>query len=193
MYVTNDSITTRFETMTNKELGAFIRAELKKVGITSRMVSTRVSDCGYSTSVDCYIKDLSVDFETVRKIVEQVEYVRYDSYAQEILSGCNIFTHVQYDWEIMRDAKNAIRESVKAEMDKINDNCSHKLYIADDGNDVWIIPCKHEDGEGHVWYTYHVGKMNNSSDRQFNTWNAFVDYMIEYKAIEYAKNAKKVA
>ena len=61
MYVTNDSITTRFETMSNKELGAFIRAELKKVGITSRMVSTRVSDCGYSTSVDCYIKDLSVE------------------------------------------------------------------------------------------------------------------------------------
>ena len=79
------------------------------------------------------------------------------------------------------------------EIDKINDNCSHKLYVADDGNDVWIIPCKHEDGEGHVWYTYHIGKMNNSSDRQFNTWNAFVDYMIEYKAIEYAKNAKKVA
>lgn len=193
MYVTNDSITTRFETMTNKELGAFIRAELKKVGITSRMVSTRVSDCGYSTSVDCYIKDLSVDFETVRKIVEQVEYVRYDPYAQEILSGCNIFTHVQYDWEIMRDAKNAIRESVKVEMDKINDNRSHKLYVAEDGKEVVMCPCKHEDGEGHVWYTYHVGKINDACDRQFNSWDSFVDYMIEYKAIEYAKNSKKVA
>ena len=192
MYVTNDSITTRFETMTNKELGAFIRGELKKVGITSRMVSTRVSDCGYSTSVDCYIKDLSVDFDTVRKIVEQVEYIRYDPYAQEILSGCNIYTHVAYDWEIMRDAKNAICESVKAEMDKINDNHSHELYV-EDGEKVVMIPSKHEDRNGNVWYTYHVGKLNNSSDRQFNTWDAFVDYMIEYKAIEYAKNAKKVA
>ena len=193
MYVTNDSITTRFETMTNKELGAFIRAELKKVGITSRMVSTRVSDCGYSTSVDCYIKDLSVDFETVRKIVEQVEYVRYDPYAQEILSGCNIYAHVAYDWEIMSRAKNAIRESVKVEMDKINDNYSHRLYVADDGKDVFVIPCKHEDREGHIWYTYHVRKIGNSSDRQFNSWDAFVDYMIQYKAIEYAKNTKNIA
>jgi len=193
MYVTNDSISTRFETMTNKELGAFIRAELKKVGITSRMVSTRVSDCGYSTSVDCYIKDLSVDFETVRKIVEQVEYIRYDGYAQEILSGCNIFTHVQYDWEIMRDARNAIRDEVTAEMEKMDDKHNHKLYVAEDGKEVWMIPCKHEDSEGHVWYTYHVGKMNDACDRQFNSWDAFVGYMIEYKAIERAKNSKKVA
>ena len=193
MYVTNDSISTRFETMTNKELGAFIRGELKKIGINSRMVSTRVSDCGYSTAVDCYIKDLSVDFDTVRKIVEQVEYIRYDEYAQEILSGCNIFAHVQYDWEIIRDAKNAIREEVTAEMEKINDNRSHKLYVAEDGNDVVMCPCKHEDNEGHIWYTYHVGKLNNACDRQFNSWESFVDYMIEYKAIEYAKNSKKVA
>ena len=192
MYITNDSVSTKFNSMTNKELGAFIRAELKKVGFTSRMVSTRVSDCGYSTSVDCYIKDLSVDFDTVRKIVEQVEYIRYDEYAQEILSGCNIFAHVEYDWEIIRDAKNAIREEVTAEMEKINDNHSHKLYIAEDGNEVWMIPCKHSDGE-HIWYTYHVGKINNSSDKQFNSWDAFVEYMIKYRAIEYAKNSKKAA
>ena len=153
------------------------------------MVSTRVSDCGYSTSVDCYIKDLSVDFDTVRKIVEQVEYIRYDEYAQEILSGCNIFVHVCYDWQIMRDAKDAVRESVKAEMAKINDNRSHKLYTNEEGKDVWMIPCKHEDS-GHVWFTYYVGKMNDSCDRQFNTWEAFVDYMVGQTAI---LNARKAA
>lgn len=187
MYDTNDSITTRFSMMSNKELGAYVRAELKKVGITSRMVSTRVSDCGYSTSVDCTIKDLSVDFDTVRKIVEQVEYIRYDEYAQEILSGCNIFTHVRYDWQIMKDAKDAIRESVKAETDRMNDNSSHKLYIDDNGKEVWMIPCKHDDSNGNVWYTYHVGKMNDSCDRQFNSWEAFVDYMVGVRAIQYAK------
>lgn len=190
MYVTNDSISIRFETMTNKELGAFIRGELKKVGITSRQVSVRVRDCGYSTSVDCTIKDLSVNFNMVKEIAEQVEYIRYDKYAQEILSGCNIFVDVSYDWEIMRDAKNEIREDVKAEMEKINDNCSHKLYVDENGNDIWIIPCKHEDREGHVWFTYHVGKMNDSSDRQFNSWDAFVDYMVKCTVL---LNAKKVA
>lgn len=190
MYVTNDSITTKFNTMSNKELGVFIRAELKKVGITSRMVSVRVSDCGYSTSVDCYIKDLSVDFDTVRKIVSQVEYIRYDGYAQEILGGCNIFTHVQYDWKIMRDARNAIHDEVITEMEKINDKHSHKLYVAEDGNEVWMIPCKHEDDEGHVWFTYNVGKMNDSCDRRFNSWESFVDYMVGVRAIEKAKVKK---
>lgn len=188
MYDTNDSITTQFSRMSNKELGAYVRAELKKVGITSRMVSTRVSDCGYSTSVDCTIKDLSVDFDTVRKIVEQVEYIRYDPYAQEILSSCNIFTHVQYDWQIMRDAKIAVRESVKAETDKMNDNSSHKLYTDENGKDVWMIPCKHGSGDD-VWYTYHVGKINDSCDKQFNSWDSFVDYMEKIRAIEYAKKS----
>ena len=193
MYDTNDSITTQFSRMSNKELGAYVRAELKKVGITSRMVSIRVSDCGYSTSVDCTIKDLSVDFDTVRKIVEQVEYIRYDPYAQEILSGCNIFTHVQYDWQIMRDAKNAISESVKAEMEKINDGRNHKLYVDEDGKDVIMCLEKHEGSNGETWHTYHIGKLNCASDRQFNTWDALVDYMISIKAIEHAKSLKKVA
>ena len=35
MYVTNDSVSTRFETMSNKELGSFIRGELKKIGINA--------------------------------------------------------------------------------------------------------------------------------------------------------------
>ena len=89
----------------------------------------------------------------------------------------------------MRDAKDAVRESVKAEMAKINDNCSHKLYTNEEGKDVWMIPCKHEDS-GHVWFTYHVGKMNDSCDRQFNTWDAFVDFMVGQTAI---LNARKAA
>ena len=141
--------------------------------------------------MNCYIKDLSVDFKIVEKIAHSVEYVRYDPHAQEILSGCNIYVHVQYDWEIMRDAKNAVCESVKAEMDKINDNNSHKICVADDGKDVWIIPCKHEDNEGHVWFTYNVGKMNDSCDRQFNSWESFVDYMVGVRAIEKAKGSKR--
>ena len=189
MYVTNDSVSTRFETMSNKELGSFIRGELKKIGITSRQVSVRVSDCGYSTSVDCTVKDLSISIKKVEEIASQVEYIRYDPYAQEILSGCNIFVHVCYDWQIMRDAKNAVRESVKAEMAKINDNCSHILYTDEEGKDVWMIPCKHKDNEGHIRFTYHVGKINDSCDRQFNTWDAFVDFMVGQTAILNARKA----
>lgn len=186
MYVINDSITSKFEGMTNRELGSYVRSKLKEVGITSRMVSVRVSDCGYSTSVDCYVKDLSVDINAVKKIVSEVDYIRYDPYAQEILSGCNIFTHVEYDWEIMRDAKNAVRESVKAEMAKINDNKSHRLYVDDDGKEVVLCPCKHED-RGRIWFTYHIGKLNEAFDRQFNTWDSFVEHMVEVMAIQHAK------
>lgn len=190
MYVTNDSITTKFEHMTNKELGSYVRAELKKIGITSRMVSVRVRPCGYSTSVDVVIKDLSVDFHLVEKTVNVVEYIRYDEYAQEILSGCNIFVNVSYDWEIMRDAKNAVFDEVKAEMEKINDNQNHKLY-EEDGKEVWLCLSKHSDGE-HTWYTYHVGKVNECCDRQFNNWDSFVEFMVKREALNRAKE-KKIA
>lgn len=61
-----------------------------------------------------------------------------------------------------------------------------------DDDEVWMIPCKHSDGE-HIWYTYHVGKMNDSSDRQFNSWESFVEYMVGVRAIQCAKLNKKVA
>ena len=49
--------------MTNRELGANIRSELKAAGIPARAVSVRVSDAGYDMSVRINVKDLSISLE----------------------------------------------------------------------------------------------------------------------------------
>lgn len=75
------------------EKAKLIRAELKTLGITSKQVSVTCR----SGSIDCYIKDLSVEPEVVEKIAKKYENVRYCEYSQEILQGGNTFVFVQYD------------------------------------------------------------------------------------------------
>lgn len=89
-----------------KEQAKKIREELKKIGITSKQVSV-TSD--YS-SVDCKIKDFTIDPELVSNIAKKYERIRYCEFSHEILSGGNSFVFVSYDWQ----AESALMKSEKA-------------------------------------------------------------------------------
>ena len=88
----------------------------------------------------------------------------------------------------MANAKNAVRDEVKAKMEKFNDGENHKLY-EEDGKDVWLCLSKHENHEGHLWYTYHIGKANEACESQFNNWDSLVEFMVYREALNRAKIA----
>ena len=174
MYAIGEEVATEFDRMTNKELGNWIRGELKKLGISSRQVSVRVRPCGYSTDVRCEIKDLSVDYETVKNIATRVGYIRYDPYAQEILSGCNTFVNIDYDYEVMKKARDENIEETK-ELLKGCETQSKTVLETEEGKYV-IIPSHHSDGKNE-WFTYsytffkngenigkHIGEFRNLYD-----------------------------
>ena len=104
--------------MTNKELGAKIRAELKAAGIPARAVSVRVKDAGYSTSVRVSIKDINVSLEKVKRIAEGYEEIRRDERSYEILEGCNTYVVVDYDSDMMRDEREKYMEEAQRIVDR---------------------------------------------------------------------------
>lgn len=89
--------------MTNKELSQAIRKELKKNGLTSKEVSVKVHDALYDTAADLTVKSPFVRTSEVEEIVKKFSKIDYDRRSMEILSGCNVYVHVQYAYGIFQD------------------------------------------------------------------------------------------
>lgn len=105
--------------MTNKERGKAIREELKKAGYTSKQVSVRSRNCGYSDETRIYVKDLSCDINAIRNICEKFERIDYDQYTGEILMGGNTYIFVEWDWETIHNATESKMEEAEKVVDEI--------------------------------------------------------------------------
>ena len=106
--------------LSNKELGAKIRAELKAAGIPARAVSVRVSDAGYETAVRVKIKDINVDRDVVERIAKQYREVDRDERSGEILAGGNTFVFVDYDYDVLKSATEKYMEQAQEIIDSNN-------------------------------------------------------------------------
>lgn len=117
--------------MGNKELSQTIRKELKAAGFTTKVVSVRVKDSGYNTSVRINIKKPFVKISEVEKITRKFEEIDRDERTMEILQGCNVFVLVQYERGVVEEAAKELiptSEKVLADIEKYS---GHK--IADNG------------------------------------------------------------
>lgn len=87
--------------MTNKELSQTIRAELKKHGYTSKMVSISIRSGGYGdTYIKAKVKDPKTDRSKVKAVLLRYRDVDIDERSQEILQGGNTFVTVDYEYGI---------------------------------------------------------------------------------------------
>lgn len=93
-----------YYTMSNKELSQLIRKTLKESGFTSKDVSIRVRAALYDTSVNITVKNPLVRLSEVEEIVKKFSEVDYDEHSGEILAGCNVYVHCQYEYGIFKDA-----------------------------------------------------------------------------------------
>lgn len=92
-----------YYTMSNKELSQLIRKELKNSGFTSKDVSVRVRTALYDTAVDVTVKNPLVRLSEVEKVAKKFSEVDYDERTMEILAGCNVYVHCQYEYGIFDD------------------------------------------------------------------------------------------
>lgn len=90
--------------MSNKELSQLIRKTLKESGFTSKDVSIRVRAALYDTSVNITVKNPLVRLSEVEEIAKKFSEVDYDEHSGEILAGCNVYVHCQYEYGIFKDA-----------------------------------------------------------------------------------------
>jgi len=84
---------------TLKEKAKTIRKELKQRGIKA---SVRMSGGG---AINIDLKDLTVNKEEVEEFAKQFESIRRCEATHEILEGGNDFIFVQYDWDILTEAR----------------------------------------------------------------------------------------
>lgn len=96
--------------LTLKEKTAQIRKELKDQGITNKMASVRGRYALYDESITITIKDITVSKKKVETIVDKYEEISYDEYNGEILEGGNTYIHVQFDWQVLEEAKKDFME-----------------------------------------------------------------------------------
>lgn len=99
--------------MTNKELSQAIRKALKENDFTSKDYSIRVRDSLYDTAVDIRVKNPFVRISQIEEIAKQFEKVDWDENTCEILAGCNIYVHCQYDWGIFDEVSAPYLETSK--------------------------------------------------------------------------------
>ena len=99
--------------MTNKGRSAAVRAEIKKLGYSSKQVSVRSGYCGYSDYTHITVKDVKANIKEIEKACKKFQSIDYDMASGEILEGGNTYIHVQYDYSAMNDA-------IKNELPKVN-------------------------------------------------------------------------
>lgn len=109
--------------LSNKELGAKIRADIKAAGIPARAVSVRVSDAGYETAVRVKIKDINVDRAVVERVAKRYSEVDRDERSGEILAGGNTFVFVDYDYDVLKNATEQYLEQAQAVIDSVKEPC----------------------------------------------------------------------
>lgn len=92
-----------YYTMSNKELSQLIRKELKENGFTSKDVSVRVRSALYDTSVQLTVKNPLVRLSEVETVTKKFSKVERCERTGEILAGCNVYVHCQYESGIFND------------------------------------------------------------------------------------------
>lgn len=102
--------------MTNKELSAAVRAELKSAGIPKSAYSIRVRYCGYSTSIDVTLKDIGINIDRVTKVLLHHKHVDWDERCMEILEGGNTYAHADYDYHVLDAAAENFMDRAKEVM-----------------------------------------------------------------------------
>lgn len=140
-----------YYTMSNKELSQLIRKALKESGFTSKDLSVRVRAALYDTSVNITIKNPLVRISEVEEIVKRFSEVDYDEHSGEILAGCNVYVHCQYEYGIFKDAAAdllPVAEMVLSNKEKysghaIADNKEKSVHIIhyQGVQWIWLLQC----------------------------------------------------
>lgn len=84
--------------MTNREMNASIKNELKLAGYNLKDFSVSVKDCGYSTSIKVTVKNPYVNRKDVESLLLNHQDIDKDSVTGEILEGGNTYLFVEYQY-----------------------------------------------------------------------------------------------
>ena len=172
MYLQNG----RNKKMNSKE----IKKYLKENGINTKNISIKGSNCGYSESYNITIKDINIDIEKVRKLVQKLESYERDERTGEILEGGNTYIFVNYDYNTLKLANEKYNNIVLDIINKkLKQHCQTDIDAWNNGNGAVRISESiiiYKDGS-----TYEVRE-----SKSYKTLRTGIDYIAE-KLIQLGK------
>lgn len=158
-----------------------IKKYLKENGIdTTKNISIKSSNCGYSESYNVTIKDINIDIEEVRELVKIFESYERDERTGEILEGGNTYIFVNYDYNTLKLANekynNIVLDIIK---NKLSEHTQQDIETWNNGNGAVRISESiiiYKDGS-----TYEVRET-----KSYKTLRTGIDYIAE-KLIQLGK------
>ena len=82
--------------MTNKEINAAIKNELKEAGYKTRDFSVSVKDSLYDTAIRITIKNPEINRKEIERLLSHWQEIDYDERSGEILAGANTYLFIDY-------------------------------------------------------------------------------------------------
>ncbi|MFU2157507.1 hypothetical protein [Caldisericum sp. AR60] len=137
--------------MTAREIAEEIRKNLKKHGITSKQVSVMAKTHSLDKLIEVRIKDLKVSKELVEAAAKKYEDIRWDDYTNEILTGCNTYVDVDFDYKVLREKAEEFRETARKILEEKNKyNKDELMKLAEKGDLVVLYQPHHSGTYPHV-------------------------------------------
>jgi hypothetical protein len=138
-----------------------IRKALKEKGITNRQVSVK-NRGGSSLNDMIYItqKDLTINKYWLEDLAKQNEHIRWDDYAQEILSGCNTFIDYSIDSDILNNyiKENGLLEKANEYIKEVENGNGSGIVLNDERfilfKDCFYIESKEDNRRLNVYPQY---------------------------------------
>lgn len=155
--------------MDRKEIVKAIRTELKEKGINNRQVSVTSKSSLYDDVINATIKDLKVNFNTVKEIVGKYESIRYDEYNGEILNGCNVYVNVSFDYEAVTTEREKYMSLAQEIIEKYKDTPEGQLEVLARKGDIEILYMPH----GHNYNSECVEVCKIANQEYYNNYGEF--------------------
>lgn len=83
--------------MTNREIGAAIKKELKAAGYNAKDFKVSVKASGYDTAAYITVKNPGVNRCKVENLLHHWDQIDRDERTGEVLAGCNLYLFTEYE------------------------------------------------------------------------------------------------
>lgn len=137
--------------MTNKEIGAAVKSELKAAGYNVKDFRVSVKDALYDGVIRVTVKNPLVKLSDIKKLLDHWESYEIDQRTYEILQGGNTYVFVQYDIHAFDNLPAEYTERAAAVLGDLErydgreiatSESGASLHLLQDGSRYRLIECK---------------------------------------------------
>lgn len=150
--------------MTNREIGAAIKKELKAAGYNVKDFKVSVKTSGYDTAAYITVKNPGVNRCKVENLLHHWDQIDRDERTGEVLAGCNLYLFIEYEHGIFDQLSTKYLTEAKTILDDAADVVTvagnliyYNMELHDTENHTHRISTTPESVAEYLYKFYHFG------------------------------------